>query len=111
MNNIEQLVIEKLKTINDLELPVSIYELGLIYKTSIENTNDKIQVNIEMGTINSSYSDQKSITYLINSAITSIKEVDECNIKFVFTPKWELSMVSEVGLETLRNSHSLNYQM
>jgi metal-sulfur cluster biosynthetic enzyme len=78
---IEKLVIQKLKTINDLELPVSIYELGLIYKTSIENIDDEIHVNLEMTTINSSYSDQKSITYLINSSITSINEVDKCNIK------------------------------
>ena len=111
MNNIKQLVIEKLKTIKDLELPVNIYELGLIYQTSIENINDKIQVTIEMTTIHSQSGSTKPITHLIKSAVETIEEVDECNVKFIFTPKWDLSMMSKEGLEKLRNAESRNYQM
>lgn len=111
-NEIEEKVIQKLNTIKDLELPmVSIYELGLIYKTEVENIEDKIQINIETTTINSRCGGTKSITDLIISAIKSIPEVDECKVKFVFSPKWELTMISEVGLEKLRNADSLNYQM
>jgi len=108
---IEQLVIEKLKTIKDLELPVNIYELGLIYKISIEDINDKMQVTIEMTTIHSQSGSTKPITHLVRSAVETINEVDECNIKFVFIPKWDLSMMSKEGLEKLRNADSLNYQM
>lgn len=111
MNNIEQLVIQKLKTIKDLELPVNIYELGLIYKTEIKNINDKTQVNIEMTTIHSQSGSTKPITHLVRSAVETIHEVNECNIKFVFTPKWDLSMMSKEGLEKLKNAESLNYQM
>ena len=35
-DNIEKKVIQKLKTIQDIELPISIYDLGLIYKTDVE---------------------------------------------------------------------------
>lgn len=111
MNNIEQLVIEKLNTVKDLELPISIYELGLIYKIDIENVNEKIRVNIEMTTFNARCSGTKSLNDLIKSAVTSIDEVYECNLKYVFTPKWELTMISPDGLEKLRNADSLNYQM
>jgi len=111
MNNIKQLVIEKLKTIKDLELPVNIYELGLIYQTRIENINDQIQVTIEMTTIHSQSGSTKPITHLIKSAVETLEEVDECNIKFVFTPKWDLSMMSKEGLQKLRDAESRNYQM
>jgi len=111
MNNIEQLVIEKLKTIKDLELPVNIYELGLIYKIDIENINDKILVTIEMTTIHSQSGSTKPITHLVRSAVETIEEVDECNVKFVFTQKWDLSMMSKEGLQKLRDAESRNYQM
>lgn len=111
MNNIKQLVIEKLKTIKDLELPVNIYELGLIYQTRVEHIKDKIKVTIEMTTIHSQSGSTKPITQLIRSAVETIEEVDECNVKFVFTPKWDLSMMSNEGLQKLRDSESRNYQM
>jgi len=111
MNNLKQLVIEKLKTIKDLELPVNIYELGLIYKTSIESIDSKVQVNIEMTTIHSQSGSTKPITHLVRSAVETIDEVDLCNVKFVFTPKWDLSMMSKEGLQKLRDAESRNYQM
>jgi len=111
MKNIEQLVIEKLKTIKDLELPVNIYELGLVYKTSIENVDDKIHVTIEMTTIHSQSGSTKPITHLVKSAVETIDEVHECDIRFVFTPKWDISMMSKEGLQKLRDAESRNYQM
>ena len=45
MNNIKNKVIEKIKTIYDPEIPVNIYELGLIYKLEIDEKN---KVNVEM---------------------------------------------------------------
>ncbi|MGB9801847.1 MAG: metal-sulfur cluster assembly factor, partial [Arcobacter sp.] len=90
-DEINKKVIEKLKTIQDLELPINIYDLGLIYKTDVENNNDKVQVNIEMTLINSRCNSTKSFTDEIISTIQSITEVDVCNVKFVFSPKWEVT--------------------
>lgn len=101
---IEEEVIEKLKTINDLELPISIYDLGLIYKINIENNNNYVSVKIEMTMINSRCNSNKSFTDEIISVINSIEEVDTCIIEFVFNPKWEVTRISEVGLEHLRNA-------
>lgn len=103
---LEQKVIEKLKTINDLELPINIYDLGLIYNIDIENSSDNIEVNINMTVINSRCNSTKSFTDLIIQEIQSIDEVDICNVKFVFSPKWELTMISEEGLQLLRDSKS-----
>ena len=103
---LEQKVIEKLKTINDLELPINIYDLGFIYNIDIENSSDNIEVNINMTVINSRCNSTKSFTDLIIQEIQSIDEVDICNVKFVFSPKWELTMISEEGLQLLRDSKS-----
>lgn len=103
---IEQKVIDKLKTINDLELPISIYALGLIYKINVTNNNDCLHVNIEMTVINSRCNSTKSFIDKIVSTIKSIPEVDECSVKFVFSPKWEVTMISSEGLEQLRNQDS-----
>jgi metal-sulfur cluster biosynthetic enzyme len=102
-NETEQKVIEQIKTIKDLELPINIYDLGLIYKIDIEEINNKLNVNIEMTVINSRCNSTKSFTDKIIQTIKSIDQIDECTIKFVFSPKWELTMISENGLKQLRN--------
>ena len=101
---IEQKAIQKLKTMQDLELPTSIYDLGLIYKTEATLDTNKIHLAIEMTTINSRCNGTKSLTDEIVSNITSIDEIDTCTVKFVFSPKWELSMISEDGLSQLRSA-------
>lgn len=108
-NIIVEKVIEKLKTIKDLELPINIYDLGLIYKTDIEILSDSVYVNIEMTLINSRCNSTKSFTDEIISNIKSIDEVDDCRIKFVFSPKWEVTMITADGLEQLRNADKNNH--
>jgi metal-sulfur cluster biosynthetic enzyme len=101
-NKIREKVIIKLKTIQDSELPINIYDLGLIYKIDIEEKDNNLNVNIEMTLINSRCASTKSFTDLIKSTIESINEIKECIVKFVFSPKWELTNISEEGLEQLR---------
>lgn len=105
-NQIIKKVIEKLKMINDLELPINIYDLGIIYKTDLQYIDNKMKVIIEMTTINSRCSSTKSFTDKIVSDILSIDDVDECSVKFVFSPKWEVTMISPEGLEQLRAANS-----
>lgn len=102
-DNIEEKVIQKLKTIKDIELPISIYDLGLIYKTNIDVLDNGVSVDIETTVINSRCNSTKSFEMEIQNQVESISEVDECNVKFVYTPKWEVSMISERGLEQLRS--------
>ncbi len=103
-DELELKVIEKLKTINDLELPISIYDLGLIYKIDLDQSNNQVDVNIEMTVINSRCNSTKSFTDKIIDTVKTIKEIKTCNIKFVFSPKWDVTMISASGLEQLRKS-------
>lgn len=104
-SKIEKKVIEKLKTIQDNELPINIYDLGLIYKIIIEHINDRMNVNIEMTMINSRCNSTKSFTDKIISTVESIEDIDICKVKFVFSPKWEVTMISDDGLKQLRNEN------
>jgi metal-sulfur cluster biosynthetic enzyme len=104
-NYIKEKVIANLKTVQDAELPINIYDLGLIYKIDVENNSDIIEVNIDMTLINSRCSSTKSFTDLIKEKVESINEVDTCSVKFVFSPKWEVTNISEEGLAQLRNAN------
>ncbi|MGA1932330.1 metal-sulfur cluster assembly factor [Arcobacter sp. YIC-464] len=104
--NIEQKVIQKLKNIQDIELPVSIYDLGLIYKTDVELKDENVYVNIETTMINSRCNSTYSFSEEIVNQIKSIDEVDDCNVKFVYSPKWDVSMISQKGLEQLQSANS-----
>ena len=103
---IKEKVIEKLKTILDLELPISIYDLGLIYKIDVQKIDDKVNVNIENTVINSTCNSTKSFTDKIIDTVKSVDEVDTCKVKFVFSPKWEVTMITQEGLEILRKADS-----
>lgn len=106
INNIEERVIQKLKTIKDIELPVNIYDLGLIYKTEVEVVDENINVNIETTAINSRCNSTVSFTEEIINHVKNVDGVDDCNVKFVYTPKWDVSMITPLGLEQLRNANS-----
>lgn len=107
-DEVEQKIIEKLKTIQDLELPINIYDLGLIYKIDVQNIDNSININIEMTVINSRCNSTKSFTDKIIDTVQSIEEVDTCKVEFVFSPKWEVTMISQEGLEKLRNENERN---
>lgn len=102
---INEEVIIKLKSIQDSELPINIYDLGLIYKIDVFPKDNKFDVNIEMTVINSRCASTKSFTDLIVNKIESIEEVNKASVKFVFSPKWEVTMISQEGLTQLRNAN------
>ena len=103
-NEIEEKIIQRLRTIQDLELPINIYDLGLIYKIEITDNSDALEVNIETTVINSRCNSTKSFSDEIINVVKSVSEVETCNVKFVYSPKWEVTMINEKGLEMLRNA-------
>lgn len=102
---LEQIVIQQLKSISDIELPINIYELGLIYDTNVEIKEDcTVSVNITTTHIDSRKEDKYYFMDEIRKQIQSIEDIDECNIDFVETPKWDPSMIKPRALEKLRNA-------
>lgn len=98
---IKNQIIEKLRTIPDKEVPISIYDLGLVYKIDLDESKN---VLIDMTMINTRVTSTKSLTDLIESKVLEIDGLQSCKVKFVYSPKWEVTMITEEGLEQLRNA-------
>tara|TARA_Y100000034_G_C6829677_1_gene374399 strand:- start:668 stop:1084 length:417 start_codon:yes stop_codon:yes gene_type:complete len=101
----EEAVIEVLKTINDPELPLNIWDLGLIYSIDIL---DKNKVKVTMSLTTPSCTMGPSFMNEVKAKIAGIYDegyrpaFNEVEVKLVFDPVWNLNMVSEKGKELLR---------
>jgi FeS assembly SUF system protein len=91
---LNELIIQKLKSIFDPELPVNIYDLGLIYKIDI---NESGYVQITMTLTAPSCPAAQSLPVEVDQKIREVEGVTDVNVMITWTPKWEKSMMSEVA--------------
>jgi FeS assembly SUF system protein len=91
---LNELIIQKLKSIFDPELPVNIYDLGLIYKVDI---SDSGYVQITMTLTAPSCPAAQSLPVEVDQKIREVEGVTDVNVMITWTPKWEKSMMSEVA--------------
>ncbi|MBO5613101.1 MAG: DUF59 domain-containing protein [Prevotella sp.] len=91
-NNIEQHIIEVLKTVFDPEIPVNIYDLGLIYKIDLQ---DDGALDIDMTFTAPSCPAADFIIDDVRTKVSAIKGVTTANVNMVFEPEWDKSMMSE----------------
>ena len=91
--NLKEKVISEIKKIYDPEIPVNIYELGLIYDISIENHDVKIKMTLT--TPNCPVAE--SLPKEVKDSIKEIKEVNDVSLDLVWDPPWDKSMMSEAA--------------
>lgn len=91
---LNQKIIDKLQTIFDPELPVNIYDLGLIYKIDI---NEKGYVQITMTLTAPSCPAAQSLPVEVDNKIREVEGVTDVNVMITWTPKWDKTMMSEVA--------------
>ena len=87
-------IIEEIRKIYDPELPVNIYELGLIYDIKIEK-NSNIKVKMTLTTPNCPVAE--SLPKEVKDSIMEIKEVKDVDLQLVWDPPWDKSMMSEAA--------------
>lgn len=92
---IEDKVVEMLKTVFDPEIPVNVMDLGMIYKIDVVPNNELFDINIEMTFTAPNCPAADFITEDINQKLSSIKGAGEVNIEVVFEPEWNKDMMSE----------------
>lgn len=85
-------IIGKLKTVYDPEIPVDIYELGLIYEITVEENGD---VKILMTLTSPNCPAAEEIPADINAKVKSLEQVKELNVQITFDPPWDKDMMSE----------------
>ena len=94
MNELKEKVILEIKKIYDPEIPVNIYELGLIYKINIENAK---KVNIEMTLTSPNCPVAESLPKMVKDNILKIDGVDDVDLKLVWDPPWTKDKMSEAA--------------
>ena len=87
-------VIAEIKKIYDPEIPVNIYELGLIYDIKIDDQNN-VKVNMTLTTPNCPVAE--SLPKEVKDSIMEIKEVNKVDLELVWDPPWDKSMMSEAA--------------
>ncbi len=91
-NETEQRIIEVLKTVFDPEIPVNIYDLGLIYKIDLA---DDGTLDIDMTFTAPSCPAADYIIEDVRSKVSAVKGVTSATVNMVFEPEWDKSMMTE----------------
>ena len=86
-------IIEEIRKIYDPEIPVNIYELGLIYDISVNDKN----VGIKMTLTTPNCPVAESLPKEVKDSIMEIKEVKKVDLDLVWEPPWDKSMMSEAA--------------
>jgi FeS assembly SUF system protein len=91
--DLESEIIEVLKAIYDPEIPVNIYDLGLIYKVEVDGTT----ANITMTLTSPNCPMTDVLMYQIDNRLKLIDGIEEVEVDLVFDPPWDKDMISEEG--------------
>ena len=94
MDDLKEKVIEKLQKIFDPEIPVSIYELGLIYEINILPINN---VQIVMTLTAPGCPAAQSLPVEVDQKLREIEGVNDVHVSVTWTPAWDKSRMSEVA--------------
>ena len=90
--DIETKAVEMLKTVFDPEIPVNVYDLGLIYKIDV---NDNMDVYVDMTLTAPNCPAADFIIEDIHQKLESIHGVGQVFVELVFEPEWTKDMMSE----------------
>ena len=91
--DLKEKVIAEIKKIYDPEIPVNIYELGLIYDITVNNS----EVNVKMTLTTPNCPVAESLPKEVKDSILEIKEVSKVDLDLVWEPPWDKSMMSEAA--------------
>ena len=91
-------VIEQIKQVFDPEIPVNVWDLGLIYKIEVEEAN----VTIDMSLTSRGCPSAQQLPEMIRSRVESIPGIAKVDVKVVWEPVWNPGMISPEGKKVLK---------
>jgi FeS assembly SUF system protein len=94
MINLKEKIIDEIKKIYDPEIPVNIYDLGLIYKVEVK---DDKKVNIEMTLTTPNCPVAESLPKSVKDNIMKVDGVSDVDLKLVWDPPWSKDKLSEAA--------------
>ncbi|WP_321519899.1 iron-sulfur cluster assembly protein [uncultured Bacteroides sp.] len=89
---IEEKIVEMIKTVYDPEIPVNIYDLGLIYKIDVAESGDTV---IDMTLTAPNCPAVDFIVEDVRQKVESVEGVTSATINIVFEPEWDKEMMSD----------------
>ena len=91
-NQLKEKIVRSIKTVYDPEIPVDVYELGLIYEIKILDDNN---VHVLMTLTSPSCPAAESIPSDIKNRVEMIKEINEVEVEITFDPPYNTDLMSE----------------
>lgn len=85
------LIIANLREVFDPEIPVNIYDLGLVYSVDVEDDNAKILMTLTAPNCPAADMILADVEYMSKK----VEGIEECHVELTFEPAWEKSMMSE----------------
>lgn len=95
MIELEKKIIAALKTVYDPEIPVNIYDLGLIYEVLIDDSKT-VSITMTLTAPNCPMADQ--IVDDVRQSVSAISEVSAVVVKLTFEPEWNKEMMTEEAM-------------
>jgi FeS assembly SUF system protein len=93
MDNRIDLIIERLKDVYDPEIPVNIYDLGLIYNVDIDDQTNKVNIIMTLTAPGCPVAD--ILVEDVRQAALAVETIQEADVELTFEPPWDKSMMSE----------------
>jgi FeS assembly SUF system protein len=94
MSELKEKIITEIKKIYDPEIPVNIYELGLIYKIEIK---EEKKVNVDMTLTSPNCPVAESLPKMVKDIILKLDGVNDVDLKLVWDPPWTKDKMSEAA--------------
>ena len=91
---LKEKIIGEIKKIYDPEIPVNIYDLGLIYDVKVD---DKNNVDVKMTLTTPNWPVAESLPMEVENTVKEVKEVNKVTLELVWDPPWDKSMITEAG--------------
>ncbi|MBE0674884.1 MAG: DUF59 domain-containing protein [Bacteroidales bacterium] len=92
---IEKRIVSMLKTVHDPEIPVNVFDLGLIYDVDVDDSR-VAHVTMTLTAPNCPMADQ--LLEEVRYKVGSVQGVSECDLKLTFDPPWDRSMLSDEAM-------------
>ncbi len=90
---IEERIVEVLRTVYDPEIPVNVYDLGLIYRIELNEEGNELQVDMTLTAPNCPAAD--FIVEDVRTKLAAIQGMEKVDVRLVFEPEWDKDMMSE----------------
>ena len=95
MSELKEKIISEIKKVYDPEIPVNIYELGLIYKLDVDQVNKKANIEMTLTSPNCPVAD--SLPNLVKEKVLKVEGIESVELKLVWSPPWTKDMMSEAA--------------